>query len=146
MTVASGLYGLTLEKMLIDTLGWSLEIETSEVAMVTDTHTPDFDLDDFFDDLDNEVSGTGYTSPGKDLTSTEVTVSSGTLTFDAADVSWTSSTISNAEAAVGHQGTGTGSADELTFMSDFGSPVSTSSGTLTIQWNASVIFTIDVTP
>ena len=146
MTLASGLYGLTLEKMLIDTLGWSLEIETSEVALVTDTHTPDFNADDFFADLDNEVSGTGYTSPGKDLTTTEVTVATGTLTFDAADLSWTSSTLSSAEGAIGHQGTGTGASDELTFCSDFGSPVSTSSGTLTVQWNASGIFTLDFTP
>jgi hypothetical protein len=146
---ASGLFGLTLEKQLIDTLGLSLESETAlSVAMITDSATPDFNAHDFWNDLEaNEVSGTGYDAGGETLTGTEVTISTGVLTYDATDVAWTTSTISNAMAAVGYfDRGGATTADELMFLSDFVSAASSSSGTFTIQWSASGIFTVDFTP
>ena len=146
---ASGLFGLTLEKQFIDTLGLSLESETAVyTGMITDSATPDFTTHDFYSDLNsNEVSGTGYTAGGAVLTSTEITLSSGVLTYDAADVSWSSSTISNAMAAVGYfKRGGAASADELMFLSDFVTAASTTNGTFTIQWHASGIFTVDYTP
>jgi hypothetical protein len=116
--------------------------------MITDSATPDFSAHDFWSDLEaNEVSGTGYTAGGATLTSTELSVSSGVLTYDAADVSWSSSTISNAMAAVGYfDRGGATSADELVFLSDFVTAASTTNGTFTVQWNASGIFTVDFTP
>jgi hypothetical protein len=146
MAVSSGLYGLTLEKFLIDTLGDSLEAEDNKVGMVTDTHTPNFDTHNFRDDITNEVSGAGYTAGGKAYTTTEVTLSSGTLKYDSDDVAWTGSTITSAEAAFLYRDTAAAATDELYLMSDFGSPASTSSGTFTIQWAAAGIFTIDYTP
>lgn len=146
---ASGLYGLTLEKQFIDTLGLSLESETAvKVLMCTDSETPDFTADNFRDDVTaNEVSGTGYTAGGNTLTSTEITLASGVLTYDAADVSWASSTISNAMAGVGYFARGgADTADELMFLSDFVTAASTTNGTFTIQWNASGIWTLDFTP
>lgn len=146
---ASGYYGLTLEKQLIDTIGLSLESETAvKVLMVTDSETPDFTADDFRNDVTaNEVSGTGYSAGGATLTSTEITLSGGVLTYDAADVSWASSTIANAMAAVGYFSRGgADTADELIWLSDFVTAASTTNGTFTIQWNASGIFTIDYTP
>lgn len=140
---ASGLYGLTLEKCLINGAAINLEAEDNKVAMVTDSHTPDFNAHDFYADLTNEVSGTGYTAGGAALTGTEITISSGVLTYDATDVSWASSTISNAMAAVGYADAVT---DELIFLSDFVTAASTTNGTFTIQWHASGIFTIDFTP
>lgn len=148
---ASGLFGLTLEKFLnatsLPTSG--LESETAvSVAMITDSATPNFDTHDFWSDLEaNEVSGTGYTAGGETLTTTELSLSSGTLTYDAADVQWTSSTISNAMAGVGYFARGgASSADELIFLSDFVTAASSSSGTFTIQWSASGIWTVDYTP
>jgi hypothetical protein len=147
---ASGLYGLTLEKFLnatsLPTNG--LESETAvKVLMCTDSETPNFDTHNFRDDIAAEVSGTGYTTGGVVITSTELTISSGVLTYDAADASWSSSTISNAMAAVGYFARGgASSADELAFLSDFVAAASTTNGTFTIQWNASGIFTIDYTP
>lgn len=146
---AAGLYGLTLEKQFIDTLGLSLESETAvKVLMVTDSETPDFSADNFRDDVTaNEVSGTGYSSGGVTLTSTEITVASGVLTYDAADSQWTSSTISSAMAAVGYFARGgADTADELMFLSDFVTAASTTNGTFQIQWHASGIFTVDFTP
>lgn len=147
---ASGLYGLTLEKFLnatsLPTSG--LESETAvKVLMCTDTEAPNFDTHNFRDDIVAEVTGTGYSAGGVVITSTELTLSSGVLTYDAADASWSSSTIANAMAAVGYFARGgASSADELVFLSDFVSAASSSSGTFTIQWSASGIFTVDYTP
>lgn len=147
MTItASGLYGLTLEKMLIDTAGQSLEAETHKVLMVTDTYAPNFDTHDFRDDITNEVTGTGYSAGGATITTTEVTLAAGLLTYDAADVSWASSTIANAMAAVQYFNVGTAATDQLIYLSDFVNAASSSNGTFTIQWAAGGIVTIDYTP
>lgn len=143
---ASGMFGLTLEKMLIDTAGESLEAEDNKMLMVTDSYTPNFDTHDFRNDITNEVSGTGYSAGGSALTSTEITLSSGTLTFDAADLSWASSTISNAMASVLYFNVGADTTDQLVLLQDFVTAASTTNGTFTIQHSASGILTIDFTP
>ena len=126
-----------------------LESETAvKMAMITDTATPNFDTDNFWDDLEaNEVSGTGYTANGVALTSTEITLSSGTMTYDAADPSWASSTIANAMAGAFYfDRGGATSADELVGLLDFVTAASSSGGTFTIQLNAAGIYTLDYTP
>lgn len=140
---ASGFYGLSLEKIVTNAAAISLEAEDNKIALVTDSYTPDFNAHDFFNALTNEVSGTGYTSGGKALTGTEVTVSGGVLTWDASDVSWTSATFSDAMAGVIYADA---VADELLFLMDFVTAASVSSGTFTIQVNASGILTLDFTP
>lgn len=151
MTVtASGLYGLTLEKMMNATSlpSSGLESETAvKVLMVTDSEAPNFDTHDFRNDITAEVTGTNYTAGGVAITSTELTLSSGVLTYDAADASWASSTIANAMAAVGYFARGgASSADELVWLSDFVSAASSSSGLFTIQVSASGWWTNDYTP
>jgi hypothetical protein len=146
---AAGLFGLTLEKMMIDTVGLSIESDTAlSVAMITDSATPNFDTHDFWSDLEaNEVSGSGYTAGGQTLTGTEVTLSSGVLTYDATDPSWATSTITDAMAAVGYfDRGGATSADELVFLLDFVTAASSSGGTFLIELDASGIFTVDYTP
>ena len=142
----SGLYGLSLEKALIDTLGESWEAEDNRVLMVTDTYTPDFNAHDFYADITNEVTGTGYTAGGELLTTTEITLSGGVLTFDAADVAWTTSTIANAMAGVLKTTVSGSATDQLILLSDFVTPASSSGGTFTIQWSASGIATVDYVP
>lgn len=147
MTVtASGLYGLTLQKFLnVSTLPTNgLDSETAvKVLMCTDTEAPNFDTHDFRNDIVAEVSGTGYTTGGNVITSTALTLSSTVLTYDAADTSWSSSTIANAMAAVGYFNVGTAATDPLVWLSDFVTAASSSSGTFTVQWSASGIFTLD---
>lgn len=143
---ASGMYGLTLEKIFIDTAGETLEAEDNKTLLVTNSESPNFDTHDFRADIAAEVSGTGYTAGGAALTTTEITLSSGVLTFDAADSAWAASTISAARAAVHYFVTGNSATDMLVYLINFGADVSTSSGTLTIQYNASGIFTLDYTP
>lgn len=143
---ASGYYGLTLEKQLIDTLGQSLEAETHKGLLVTDTYTPDFTVHDFRDDVTNEVTGTGYTAGGNTITITEITLAAGLLTFDHADPSWPSSTITNAMAHIQYTNVGTAATDQLVLLLDFVTAVSTSNGTLTVAISGSGAAQIDYTP
>lgn len=143
---AAGLYGLTLEKFLIDTAGESLEAEDNKELLVTDSYTPAYDTHDFRNDVTNEVSGTGYTAGGVAVTSTEITLSSGTLTFDAADTVYSTVTISNAMAGIIYTNVGADSTDQLVVLQDFVTAASATAANFTIQHNASGIFTIDYTP
>lgn len=144
---ASGLFGLTLEKIFIDTAGQSLEAEDNNITLVSDAATPNFDTMDFWDDLSaNEVTGTNWAAGGVALTGTEITLASGTLTFDATDVSVASTTITDAMAAVLRTSVGTAATDQLVGLWDFVNAVSTSNGTFGIQWNATGLVTLDYTP
>jgi hypothetical protein len=143
---ASGIYGLSLEKALIDTLGESWEAEDNKIALVSDSYTPNFDTHDFFNDLTNEVTGTNWASGGVALTGTEITLSSGVLTFDATDVSVASTTLSSAMAGVYYTNVGSSATDQLILLTDFVNAVSTSAGTFGIQFSASGIATLDYTP
>lgn len=143
---ASGLYGLTLEKMFINTAGQSLEAETHKALLVLDAYTHDYTVHDFRDDITNEATGTGYTAGGVAFTATEITLAAGTLTYDHADVSWAASSIANAMALIGYFNVGTAATDQLIYLLDFVTAVTTSSGLLTVQINASGVFTLDFTP
>lgn len=142
----SGLYGLTLEKIFIDTAGESLEAEDNKELLVQDAHTPDFDVHDFRDDVTNEVTGTGYTAGGVAVTATEVTLSGGVLTFDAADTVYSTVTISDAMAGIFYFNVGTAATDPLVLLQDFVTAASATAADFTIQHNASGIFTLDYTP
>jgi hypothetical protein len=143
MAAASGLYGLTLEKMMNNGAALNAEAEDLKGGMVTNTHTPDFTVHDFYADITNEVTGTGYTAGGNVITGTEITLSGGVLTYDANDASWATSTIANARAEFGYHDA---VADELLFMSAFAADASSAGGTFLIQRHASGIYTIDYTP
>lgn len=144
---ASGVFGLTIEKWMTAAGGESLEAETNNYWLLADAATPNFDTHDFRADLvANEVTGTNWAAGGVDLTSTEITLSSGVLTFDAADVSVASTTITNAMAGVLSTQTGADATDKLVLLQDFVTAVSTVNGTFTVQHNASGILTLDYTP
>ena len=143
---ASGLYGLSLEKVFIDTLGESLEAEDNKELLVTDTHTPNFDTHNFRDDVTDEVSGTNYSAGGVAVTATEVTLASGVLTFDAADVVYTNVTIADAMAGIFYTNVGSAATDQLILLQDFVTAASATAADFTIQHAAGGIFTLDYTP
>mgnify|MGYP001091941012 CR=1 FL=1 len=99
---------------------------------------------DTYAEISSQVTGTGYTAGGATLSGVTLNESSGTVTFDANDVSWASSTIT-AKYVVIYDDTATNK-DILGFVdlnTDSGSAtVSSSNGTFTVQWNASGIFAI----
>jgi len=110
--------------------------DTLKVALVTSSYTFS-SSHDFFNDITNEITGTGYTAGG--ATISNPTVSSGT--FDADDTSWTNATFT-ARGAVLYKDTGTASTSPLISFIDFGADNSPSAQTFTITWNASGITTI----
>ena len=119
------------------------DTDTIKVALLSSSYTPNQDTDEYFDDVStHEVSGTGYTAGGNTLASKTVGYTAGTnvTKFDAADVTWTSSTIT-ARYAVVYVATGTASTSALIGYVDFGSDQSSSSGTFSIVWDAAGIFT-----
>ena len=144
--MASGLYGITFLNALKNDLALDLDDTTADrfkVMLVTSSYTPDFGTHDFKADVTNEVSGTGYSAGGESLTSVTLTQSGGTITFDADDVTWTSSTITARGAVIYEDSL---ASDPLIAYIDFGADKSSSAGDFVLSFNASGIFTLDLTP
>lgn len=122
-----------------------LDTDTIKVALATSSYTPAQDTHDYFNDVTNEVTGTGYSAGGATLASKAVTYTGGTNTFafDAADTSWTTSTIT-ARYAVVYKSTGTASTSPLICYIDFGADVSSSAGTFSLTWDSAGICTVTV--
>ena len=143
MAVTAKLYSNFPHLALEDALAGSILTQTIKVALVTSAYTFNQETHDYFDDITNEVTGTGYTAGGATLGTKTCTEATRVTTFDAADTSWTSSTIT-ARGAVVYYASGTASSSLLIAFIDFGADKSTDNGTFAIQWNASGIFTVTV--
>lgn len=145
MAMASGVYGNFIVEAFTNALAYSINADDTIVySFHSDSHTPDFDADDEFADLDNEVTGTGYTTGGETLGSPTFTKASGYATFDGTDVSLSTTTLSNVEGTILHDDTLTG--DPLLCAVDFGSAYSTVAGTFAITWDSNGIFRIKFDP
>lgn len=141
MAVTHELYSNFPHLLLEDKLGGSILSQTIKVSLHTSSYTYNQDTDDYWDDADNEVSGTGYTHEGATLTSPTCTVSGQVTTFDAADTSWTSSAVTASQAVV-YYCSGTDSTGLLISRVDFDGNKTTDNGTFQLQWHASGLFTI----
>lgn len=118
------------------------DTDTIKVALTTSTYVPNQDTDDFFNDVTNELSATGYTAGGVTITTPTITydTASNEIRLDADDPSWSSATWSTARIAVWYKSTGTASTSPLIGYMDFASDQSVSSGTFTITLNSSGAF------
>lgn len=128
---------------------WSKKIDwlndTIKVALLTSSYTPNQNTHQYFSDVSaNEVSGTGYTAGGVTLGSKTAVQSTVTMTFSGANASWSASTITARYAVIYDSTPGTGATDPLVAYVDFGADQSSSSGTFTISWSGSGIFTTTV--
>lgn len=113
-----------------------------KVMLCTSSYTPSQGTHKYKSSVTNEVSGTGYTAGGATLGSVTVAISGNVTTLDAADTSWTTSTIT-ARYAVIYDGTpGTDATRPLIAYVDFGADVVSTAGTFTITWDATGIVTI----
>lgn len=124
--------------------GIDLDTDTIKVALVTSTYTPNADTHEDFADITNEVSGTGYTAGGATLASAAVTADTtdDEGVFDAADVTWSTSTIT-ARGAIIYKDTGTASTSLLIAYIDFGSDQISSAGNFIIQWASEGILNLN---
>lgn len=151
---ASGLYVDNWIDILDATqLAIDLSLTTHKIALQNNSATPDFSADVSWNST-NEVSGTGWASGGVALsaaasgggsTSPTVTESpAGSLMYDMADISVASTTLTNARGARIYADALGG--DNLIVGINFGADYSTSNGTFGIQWAATGVFAIDLTP
>lgn len=146
----SGLYIATWQNDMIGAHAINWDLETHKCALLTNASTPNFSAAASAAVLGGaghtQVTGTGYTAGGALLTTTTVTESpTSVLMFDADDVSWASSTIANARAALIYaDAITTPNADPAIVLINFGADYSTNNGTFTVQWAATGIFTWDL--
>lgn len=138
--MASLLYDVGKKKLWDGSI--DLDSDTIKVALTISSYTPNQGTHDFFDDITNEVSGTGYTAGGATLGSKTVTADTTNhrAVFDAADTSWTTSTITNARYAVIYKDTGSAATSPLIALIDLGANYSSVAGTFQITWHADGIF------
>jgi hypothetical protein len=143
--MASKLYGKFIQKALNKEVDW--DSDTIKVALLTSSYTPNQDVHDYFDDVvANEVTGVGYTAGGNTLASKTSVYDAGTnvLVLDAADTTWSASTIT-AQYAVVYDASGATNADKVLIgYVDFGSNQSSSNGNFTITWDATGIVRVTV--
>ncbi|MFC9761633.1 hypothetical protein [Rhodococcus jostii] len=142
MAVTAKLYGLALKSAFNKEIDW--DTDTIKVMLCTSSYTPDQDTHQYKSSVTNEVSGTGYTAGGATLVSATITYTTGTntLVLDAADSSWTTSTITARYAIIYDSTPGTDATRPLIAYVDFGADVSTTAGTFTITWDAAGIVTL----
>lgn len=141
MAVSAKMYGSCLLKALNKEIDY--DTDTIKVMLCTSAYTPDQDAHIYKSSVTNEVSGTGYTAGGATLASKTITYgsSTNTITLDAADVTWSSSSIT-ARYAVIYDSTGTDATSALIGYVDFGADVTSSGGDFTITWDSAGIATI----
>jgi hypothetical protein len=141
----SGLYVANWIDILDATqLAINTSLTTHKWAMYTNTLTPNFSSDTAYS-ATNEVSGTGYTAGGQTIVSPTTTESpTGTLMYDMADQVWASPTTVTARGAILYADALGG--DPLIVAMTFGSDFTSTAGTFTIQFAATGVFTIDLTP
>jgi hypothetical protein len=112
--------------------------------MYTNTLSPNFSTDVSYSTT-NEVSGTGYTAGGQTILSPTTTESpTGTLMYDMADQVWASPTSVTARGAILYADALTN--NNLIVAMTFGADFTSTAGTFTIQFAATGVFTIDLTP
>lgn len=148
---ASGLFVATFVDALDTTqLALDLDLETHKGALYPNSITPDFDASAanaaFASGVfsGTEVTGTNWATGGVALTGTTFVGASGTATFDATDVSVASTTITGARCYMLYADALAG--NNAIVLVNFGADYATSNGTFAITWNASGIFTVDLTP
>jgi hypothetical protein len=140
---------VTYEEFGLDQLNkvHNLGSDTFKVALVDDTITPA--LDDgtprWGDYSANEVSGTGYTAGGFELTGTSTAEVDGVTTFDdTGNVLWSQNGAGPTDIYWAILYNDTAAADQAIGFLDMGGPVSLVDGDVTITWNANGILTATV--
>jgi hypothetical protein len=146
-TVPMKWYGLGLKAILQALVDF--EDDTIKVALSTSSHTPNQDTHDFFDDVTNEVSATGYTAGGATLGSKTLTYDAGTnvLKLDGANVTWTITGSLTARNVHIYKSTGTAGTSVLLGYGVFEvdatpADITVTDGTLELDWSADGILKI----
>jgi hypothetical protein len=145
--VTGSIFGLWNQKQLDGSSAIVWSSGTIKVALTTATYSPNQDTHDFFDDVTNEITGTGYTAGGATLGTKTSTYDTATdqIRLGAANTTWPSSTITARRAVIWNDTAGAASTDPVMGWVDFGADFSTTAGTFQITWDTTGIFNWDVT-
>jgi len=134
--MASGIYNIF--KSGIMSGQYHLSVDTDKVALMSTVHAFTSTNTIWGNVSANELAAAnGYLAGGTMLTSLSL-LTSGTSAWDAADVSWTSSTFVAGHAVIYDTTTG----NSVICSIDFGGNKEVSAGTFTLQWNGTGIITI----
>lgn len=140
MAVTAKLYGnyvMSLHKKEID---WAND--NIAVTLHTVGYVPDQDVHDYSNDLTSEVAAAGgYTTGGKNLASKTMTYTgaTNTITLDAADLQWASSTITARVAVIKDDTPATAATKPLIGYQLSDVDISSTGGNYDLVWNASGI-------
>lgn len=137
--MASQLFNSGLVKLTDGSIDWNSD--TIKLALTTSSYTPDIDSHDFFNDITNEVTGTGYSAGGYTLANCTVTQdnTNNRAVFDADDVTSANTTVTFRYGII-YKSTGTAGTSPLIGYIDFTNDRVFSAETVLIQWNSSGIF------
>lgn len=131
-------YGQGLKNLALGNVNWDSSTDTDyKVMLCTSAYVPDPDHE-FRSSVANEVTGTGYTAGGANLTAAARSVYYDTTSNEArlcitGNVVWSASTIT-ARRAVIYKNTGNAATDLLVGYCNFDSDVSSTNGDFTIDF------------
>jgi len=134
--MASGLYERVKANLMNKEV--DLEADTIKVALLDDNHSFTATHNTWSDVSANEISGTGYTAGGEELSNKTVTQGA-TTKWDADDVIWSNASFTAYHAVI-YDDTLTG--DDLIASIDFGEAKQVSNSTFKIAWDAAGIITL----
>jgi len=125
------------------------DADTINVGILTSTHTPDTGdatVQEHWDDVStNEVAtGSTYSAGGPTLANDDVTLSSGTVTYDADDLAvlQDATGFTNGRYAILYKDSGTPATSPLIASLDLGADQDITGGDLVFAWNTNGIFTL----
>lgn len=144
IAVSAKLFSSVFAKAFNKEIDW--DSDSIKVMLTDASSAPDQDTWDYKNDVTNEIIGIGYFAGGASIGSPSVSYNSttNTLTFDGADVSWTSATFTCRYAIIYDSTPGSDSARPLIAYVDFGENISVTAGTFQITWAATGIATVTV--
>ncbi len=127
-----------MEKLVSD---MSAAATSIKVALCTSTYTPNQAIHSTYNDITNEITGTGYTAGGVALSNKAVTTATRVTTFDADDASWTNSTLTARYAIIYDDTTAGATNKKLIGYINFGQDYTSSAATFSLVFNTSGILT-----
>lgn len=145
MAISSGVYDNAYVTLLKGEWKWVTGDPGPFCMLLTSGYTVDKAANDYRNDLvtaSNEVSGTGYSAGGAQVTAVAPALAALVITCDCSDISWTTATFTANKAVFYFNTAGADSADPLICYVKFGGDVSVSGGTFTITIAAGGLFTI----
>lgn len=112
---------------------------TVKCALLDSGYTPNQDTNADWSTISaNEITASGYSAGGAEITTKSLTLTGNTVTFDGDNVQWTSTATITARYAVVYEVT----SSYLLCYHDFEADESATNGTFTVQWNSSGIFQV----